>query len=349
MASAWIAKRKTNDGGKRYRVMFRVGGRESSPRYAGSFRTEREAKARRDFVAGELAALRVPDLRLLAPEPAPTLAAVAERWRTSRVDVATGTAATHRVNLNRIVDVLGERRIDEIRAEDVAEFVVGLSKLRRESVRKTVSTLAQVFDFHGVVPNPARDKRVRLPQQDRAEVSPPDAAHVAAVYRLVPRVYRLPLVVLEASGMRVGELESLTWGDVDEQEGRWRVSQAKAKTKAARWVPVPELVFEAVVETVPREDRDMGAQVFPGFGADRFRTAITRACKAAGVPTFSPHDLRHRRATLWHLQGVPAVKAASWLGHSAQEHLRTYAHVVVDRAELDYADPLFGRTTRASG
>jgi integrase len=84
----------------------------------------------------------------------------------------------------------------------------------------------------------------------------------------------------------------------------------------------------------------MDAQVFPGFGADRFRTAITRACKAVGVPTFSPHDLCHRRATLWHPQGVPAVEAASWLGHSAQEHLRTYAHVVVDRAELDYPDLL---------
>jgi hypothetical protein len=37
---------------------------------------------------------------------------------------------------------------------------------------------------------------------------------------------------------------------------------------------------------------------------------------------------------------VPAVEAASWLGHSAQEHLRTYAHVVIDRRELDYADLL---------
>jgi integrase len=52
---------------------------------------------------------------------------------------------------------------------------------------------------------------------------------------------------------------------------------------------------------------------------------------------FSPHDLRHRRASLWHLGGVPAAEASSWLGHSAQEHLRTYAHVVIDRTEIDYA------------
>ena len=120
------------------------------------------------------------------------------------------------------------------------------------------------------------------------------------MYGTLPKAYRLPLVVLDATGMRVGELESLTWGDVDEQEGRWRVSRANAETKQGRWVPVPEIVFEAVVDLMPREDRDMGAQVFAGFGADRFRTSITRACTAFRVPAFSPHDLRHRRATLWH-------------------------------------------------
>jgi hypothetical protein len=33
--------------------------------------------------------------------------------------------------------------------------------------------------------------------------------------------------------------------------------------------------------------------------------AIARACTAAGVPTFSPHDLRHRRISLLHLGGLP--------------------------------------------
>jgi integrase len=57
------------------------------------------------------------------------------------------------------------------------------------------------------------------------------------------------------------------------------------------------------------------------------------------VPLFSPHDLRHRRATLWHLQGVPAAEAAAWLGHSPQEHLKTYAHATLaDRSEPGYVE-----------
>ena len=334
MASAWIAKRPTTTGVS-YRVLFRIGGRESSPTHAGSFSTQREARIRRDWVAGELAAMRVPDLRLVQPTAATTLRDVAERWRTSRVDVSGGTATTHRVNLARVLPVLGDRAIDTITAEDIAGFVVEISKLKRESIRKTVATLAMVLDFHGVSPNPARDKRVKLPQEDRIEVNPPTAGHVEAVHRILPVALRLPLLVLEATGMRVGELEALTWGDIDETQGRWRVTSASAKTSRARWVPVPEIVFNAVTDTVPREDRDLAGQVFAGFGADRLRTAITRACVATGVPAFSPHDLRHRRATLWHLGGVPAAEAASWLGHSAQEHLRTYAHVVIDRTKVE--------------
>src|SRR4051812_30677676 len=100
MSSTWVARRPTKTGVS-YRVMFRLGGRESVPRYAGAFRTMREAKVRRDWVAGELAAMRVPDLAQLAAAPVlPTVGAVAERWRASRVDVAVATAATYAVNLS---------------------------------------------------------------------------------------------------------------------------------------------------------------------------------------------------------------------------------------------------------
>ena len=101
---------------------------------------------------------------------------------------------------------------------------------------------------------------------------------------------------------------------------------------------VPPVVFEAVLELCPRDDRVPARRVFQGFGGDRFRTAITRACTAAGVPTFSPHDLRHRRISLLHLAGVPWARIGEAVG---QRSLRvtsdTYSHVLVDETELDYA------------
>jgi hypothetical protein len=40
---------------------------------------------------------------------------------------------------------------------------------------------------------------------------PATAAHIEAVYALLPSRYKLPLLVLDATGMRLGELEQLTW------------------------------------------------------------------------------------------------------------------------------------------
>lgn len=91
-------------------------------------------------------------------------------------------------------------------------------------------------------------------------------------------MYRLPLLVLDATGMRVTESScsfGATWTSF---EPRLRIFQAKTKTKTARWVPVK-----------------------PNLG------------------------------------GKPPVEAGSWLGQSAQERLKTYAHVMIDRTELDHA------------
>jgi integrase len=339
MASVWITTRTTASGGKRYRCEFRLGGREAPTRYGGSFKTKREADERRRWISGELAAKRVPDLRFAAAETV-TLRTLAARWQVSRVDVSEGTAQTYRVALGRLLPRFGNEPVDRIDAQTVADLVAELhaAGLRKQTIRKTVSVLAMVLDHGRIHPNPARDKlTVKLPREERRELRPPTCEHVEAVFRLLPPAYRLPLLVLDATGMRIGELEALTWGDMDEPRQRWRISGAVAKTGRARWVPVPPELFQAVTRLVARDDRVPERLVFYGFGGDRFRTAITRACTAAGVPTFSPHDLRHRRVSLLHLGGMPWARIGELVGHDdLMTTARTYTHVVADERELDY-------------
>jgi integrase len=342
MASAYIA-RDERGGPVRFKVLYRLGGRESKVLHGGSFRTKRLAEKRRDWIAGELANLRVPDLRALeasAPE-APAVAALVHAWRDSRRDVSAGTRQTYDVALARIAhSELGDLSLSVLDASAVDRFVGELddAELARESIRKTLGVLAQALDWHGLEPNPARDRRiVRLPAREHEPINPPTADHLEAVFSLLPAAHRLPLVVLDATGMRVGELEALTWGDIDEPRGRWRVKAGTSKTRRARWVPVPESVLVPVCELVPRDDRDLDARVFSGFGADRFRTALARACRAAGVPAFSPHDLRHRRISLLHLGGVPWARIGERVGQrSLAVTADTYTHVLVSERELDY-------------
>jgi integrase len=336
MASVWITKR-----GSRHRVMYRLGGRESAPRYGGSFPTRREARIRREWIRGELAARRVPDLRPLgAPKQAPTLAETAERWQASRVDVRESTRVQHRTALGRVLPILGGRPVDSLMPADVAELVAALDSdgKARESIRKSVTALAMVLDFAGITPNPARDRvQVKLPLAEPTEPEPPSADHVEAAGWLLKPEYLLALLVLDATGCRVGELEAARIGDLDESQQAWLVRAAVSKTRRPRWVKLPVDLYEALVERLPaNEDRDPEASLFAGVTADRLRTALGRACRDAGVPRFNIHSLRARRISLWHWQRVSWAEIGDRVGQRSKlVTADTYTHVLVDYREVD--------------
>jgi integrase len=232
--------------------------------------------------------------------------------------------------------------LSRLLAQSVAALVADLhaAGLKKQTIRKTVCVLPMVLDHARIDPNPARDRlTVKLPREDRRHVEPPTAQHVGAVIRLLPRRYRLPAIVLDATGMRVGELEALLWGDVDEPRSRWRI--ATSKSGRPRWVAPPPLLLEAVLALCPRDDRHPDRRVFENVTSERLRTALTRACTAAGVPAFSPHNPRHRRVSLLHLGGMPWARIGELVGHDdLMTTARTYTHVVVDERELDYAELL---------
>ncbi len=344
MASVWITPRTTKQGTKRYRCEFRVGGRDSATQYAGSFKTRREALARKAWIAGELAQLRVPDLTLLAgPAPGVTLHEAAERWLASRIDIAEATRIRHGVELNRIRPRLGSRRVDELAPAEVADFVTALAEdgYSRGTIRKTLQTVSMICE-HAGVENVARGKHVRLPREELEEINPPVAEHVAAVYRLLPSRHRLPLLWLDWSGARVSSVDLTLVGDYDELRHRVRLRAATTKTRKALWVELPDVLAEALEARLgPREDRDTQSRLFAPSGADALRTSIAKACRAAGIPNFSPHDLRHRRISLLHLRGVPWARIGEFVGQrNLSVTADVYSHVLVSEVELDLAELL---------
>lgn len=186
---------------------------------------------------------------------------------------------------------------------------------------------------------------MKLPREEPEEPNAPTAAHVEPVYRLLPSKHRLPLLFLYWSGARVSAIDHALVGDYDEPRRRVRLRAATTKTRRALWVELHPVLADALeAELGAREDRDPAARLFADSGADALRTAIAKACKAAAVPLWSPHDLRHRRISLLHLRGVPWARIGE---HVGQRNLavtaNTYTHVLVDEAELDYRRLLAGR------
>ena len=331
MASAYIVKRKASTR-RRFVVRYRLGGRAWPVVHGGSFQTMKEARARRDLIAGELAAGRNPTDILSAGVQRPTVKTFsewAEAYRTSRVDYAEETTKNMGSHLKLILATFADADPATITSAEVQSWIA-TSTLKPSSLRRYLATLRAVLDFAGLDPNPARDSRVRLPREERVVVEPPSAEQVELIISNVPPRWRLPLRVLEQTGMRVGELQDLEWRDLELVESRFRVRQGKTAT-ARRWVAVPIPIMEAIAETCPPDDRTPERRVFAGFSPDVAKNIMARACKAAGIAHYHPHDLRHRYASVKLAEGVPVTDLAAQLGHARKSlTLDVYSHVLID-------------------
>lgn len=128
---------------------------------------------------------------------------------------------------------------------------------------------------------------------------------------------------------------------------RSRGVKGRRGTRRVLWRQVPLWLIEVLLRDVPPDDRTSERKLFPGLNEGTMRDAIGRASRAAGLPLYSPHDLRHRRGSLWHASGMPARELAERLGHSKPSmSLDVYTHVMPpDEANTDVLAALV--TTRA--
>jgi integrase len=331
MGTLTITTRKTSTG-PRYHVRYRLGGRGWPVVHGGSFRTLKEAKARRDLIGGEIAAGRNPADTLLmvaaAPAPVKTVADWAAAYQRSRVDVTPATASTIASQLVVILRTFGSHDPEAITPAMVQEWVVGLA-LKPSTIGRYLATLRLVLDFAECSPNPARDKRVRLPRQERETITPPSAADVEAIIVNAPPRWRLLLVTLAETGMRINEVLTLVWQDVDQAASRFRIRSGKTAA-ARRWVSVPADLMREITAATPPDDQTSDRRVFQGTPA-AVGNVITRACQSAGIAHYHPHDLRHRWISVQVKRGVPITEIAAAVGHSRTSvTLDTYSHVMLD-------------------
>jgi integrase len=307
---------------------------------AGTFKTLKEARTRRDYVAGEIAAGRNPRDALRKTEPARrTLNDWFELWLKTRIDVDERTRENYRVHWKRISPKFGSRAPDDIEHAEIQEWInEQTAELTPAVVRDYLGTFRQIVDQTGVEPNPARHRALRLPTAERPIHSPPSDKHVLAMLDRVRFEYRLLFVFLEQTGARLGETLGWRWGDVDHTNMRIlsRPENVKGRRghRRARWVQVPDWLFDILLDTCPPDDRNTDRRLFEwphdvGHPRQKVEKAMAKACKTAGIPHYHPHDLRHRRITLWHGQGIPAREIGERVGQrQVSTTLDIYTHVM---------------------
>lgn len=308
-----MVARTVGDGSRRFDVKYRKGGRYTRVEHAGTFRRQRDATARRELVRGLLAQGLDPALELRRrSEPARLFSEVAADWLASRRRVAAGTRAGYGYRMPKLLEAFSEQPLDAIGFEDVIAWIASLEReYAPGTVHLFVRQLRMIFDFAGG-PNPARDRRVELPRNVQAEPEPPDAPALLAALGALPDELVLPVVAMEQLGTRISETLALKRSDVSEGSVRIRREVSKG-ARAGRAIEAEPWLVDALMARLP-----LGVH----------RNTVGHALARASGKAFHPHDLRHRRATLWYQAGVGPVELARRLGHARPSlSLDVYANV----------------------
>ncbi len=213
------------------------------------------------------------------------------------------------------------------------------------TIRNALAALSAVYQHAAMewgyrdLENPVR--RIRRPAPGRARARRVTATEIDALCAAggspdLPDLIRLAV----ATGMRAGELVSLTWDDIDIDARTAHLSDTK--NGDARTVP---LSSEAVGILKRRESRTQSTQrVFqltPHAVSVAFRRTVcaarTQYCEACARDAMQPdprflanvhfHDLRHEAVSRLFELGLNPMEVASISGHRTLQMLKRYTHL----------------------
>ncbi len=284
-------------------------------------------------------------------------------------NVSVHTARAYRADLERFLDFLAceflNREPKDVRPQDVdalavRSFLAALSRAEvgRRSQGRALSAVRGLLRFacrEGVrEDNPASTVRMpKFPRKLPRHLRPGEVEallEAPAADEPLGRRDRAWLELLYATGLRVGELVSLDWDDLD-LEGR--VLRVLGKGGKERMVPFGRPAAQAL-----RTWLESWAAVRDGEGAlgpggepvfvnhrggrltDRsVRRLLDRYVEAAALAAgVHPHTLRHTFATHLLEGGADLRAIQELLGHSSLATTQRYTHLEVERLLAVYRD-----------
>ena len=135
------------------------------------------------------------------------------------------------------------------------------------------------------------------------------------------------------TGMRPGEIRSLTWDDLDKETWMLRLHESGAKTGEGRALPLTGELRAIIQRRIKR--RLLGVvNIFhrDGHKMGEYRKTWKTACKAAGVSGRIPYDLRRTAVRNMVRAGVPERTAMAVSGHKTRSVFDRYN--IVDEDDL---------------
>lgn len=276
-----------------------------------------------------------------------TVAQWCERWAANYAVDKPGTHKMGKTHCALIKDVLGKRKVADLKAEDVQKLTLtlrerGFSQSYIYAVYRRLSQVlnAAVEDGH-LTRNPCT--RRTAPPQPRQRQYVATTEQVWALYDNMPPQSRSAVLLGAFAGLRIAEAAGLKRQDIDLKNGVIRLTAQYGgeplKTESSRNpIPIPaELVglLEANLAELPGWTHVVPGQLGRGISPSRIETHFRRARQqVAGLPTdkFRFHDLRHYYASVLIHQGLDITTVQKRMRHeSATITLKVYGHMFDDK------------------
>jgi integrase len=257
-------------------------------------------------------------------------------WAAEYADRDLVDAASMRTDLARAIAAVGLLSLLAAPRAELQAAVVERLGDRPAIHRRAVDRLNQLLRFAG------RDFKLRKPKPERAVVRYLTRDHLLRVLPHLPSdEWRLFAETAWLTGCRLGECFAIQPQSL-KPKYLWVAAQLDRKrrvrdTKTGNERKVHVLLGtagRAVVAAwaaVPKDRKDALRQA-------RHATTFGRACKKAGLPKATPHDLRHSYAVYLVSKGVPLTLVAQSLGNSVAVCERYYSGFVLADESLETID-----------
>ena len=300
----------------------------------------------------------------------PAFREYAEMWLAMSHDWKESTAELYKANLvGHILPAFGKNRVDEISRKDLKAFfdnllAGGMAFSTVKVIRASISGIfANAVDSELIEHNPLQGLKINH-KRTPLEVDPLTEEEVDKFLEEAKNyqggVFYPPFLCALRTGMRIGEIQAVQWGDVDfnsrfiEVKRSWRNGRlTDTKNRKRRRIDMtPHLAETLKALRIIQKKRALknGMPVSEWVFADTkgkmlcrevFRRVLNKCLEYAGLRRIRVHDLRHCYATIRLLRGHNVGDVSYQLGHSSISiTYDTYGHWMPGKfkSEVDELD-----------
>ena len=257
------------------------------------------------------------------------------------------TVRSYQATIYHFCREFGDAEIDQIPPDAVLSFLNRLTQNSKPYTKQVrYSHLSAFFNFFRnnidhQVRNPCDTPMIRKIYRKRVSIRWEKIEKETVdeiIFRTSKPRNRLMLELMARSGMRIGEVLKLTFGDIHDRKMLLREPKSG---KEHEIVYIPRKVADRLRDYANKNCERLSDRIFP-ITYEAARVMVAKAGKMVGIH-LRPHDLRRHAATFASRSGVPIeIVSKIILRHANLSTTQRYLGTVSDEEALRWLENLYG-------